>query len=67
MARIAQEIRSLFDRQYRRAFRNFRHLPQLQSRNLIDAGANRGALTDAFLGLQAPERIIWSKQFRSSP
>jgi FkbM family methyltransferase len=58
MARIAQEIRSLFDRQYRRAFRNLRHLPRLNYRCVIDAGANRGAFTDAFLRLHTPERIV---------
>jgi FkbM family methyltransferase len=58
MARIAQEIRSLFDRHYRRAFRNLRHLPRLEYRRVVDAGANRGAFTDAFLRLHAPERMI---------
>ncbi|MFN2621526.1 MAG: FkbM family methyltransferase [Chthoniobacterales bacterium] len=58
MGRFAQEIRSLFDRQYRRAFRNLRHLPRLEYRRVIDAGANRGAFTDAFLRLHAPERMI---------
>jgi FkbM family methyltransferase len=58
MARIAQEIRSLFDRQYRRAFRNLRHLPRLEYRRVIDAGANRGAFADAFLRLHAPGRMI---------
>jgi FkbM family methyltransferase len=58
MGHFAQEVRSLFDRQYRRAFRNLRHLPRVPYRFVIDAGANRGAFTDAFLRLHQPERII---------
>jgi FkbM family methyltransferase len=58
MARLAQELRSLFDREYRRAFRNFRHLPRHTYRYVIDAGANRGAFTDAFLRLHRPQRVI---------
>jgi FkbM family methyltransferase len=58
MARFAQEVRSLFDKQYRRAFRNLRHLPRLNYRLVIDAGANRGAFTDAFLQLHRPERMV---------
>ncbi|HZE12499.1 MAG TPA: FkbM family methyltransferase [Chthoniobacterales bacterium] len=58
MPRFTQEIRSLVDRQYRRAFRNLRHLPRIEYRHVIDAGANRGAFTDAFLQLHAPERIV---------
>jgi len=54
MGRLAQELRSLFDKQYRRAFRNLRHLPGLNYRRVIDAGANRGAFTDAFLLLHQP-------------
>ena len=58
MPRLGQELRSLFDKQYRRAFRNLRHLPRLDYRFVIDAGANRGAFTDAFLELHQPERIV---------
>src|SRR3954451_11102200 len=58
MSRLGQELRSLFDRQYRRAFRNLRHLPRLEYRFVIDAGANRGAFTDAFLQLHRPERMV---------
>lgn len=58
MGRFAQEIRSLFDKQYRRAFRNLRHLPRVNYRRVIDAGANRGAFTDAFLQLHRPERLV---------
>lgn len=58
MARLGQEVRSLFDKQYRRAFRNLRHLPRLSYRYVIDAGANRGSFTDAFLRLHRPERVI---------
>src|SRR6476646_9395262 len=58
MGRVAQEIRSLFDKQYRRAFRNLRHLPRVNYRFVVDAGANCGAFTDAFLRLHRPERII---------
>jgi FkbM family methyltransferase len=58
MGRFAQEFRSLFDKQYRRAFRNLRHLPRIEYRFVIDAGANRGAFTDAFLRLHRPERIV---------
>lgn len=58
MGRFGQEVRSLFDRQYRRAFRNLRHLPGADYRFVIDAGANRGAFTDAFLRLHRPERVV---------
>ena len=58
MARLGPEIRSLFDKQYRRAFRNLRHLPRREYRYVVDGGANRGAFTDAFLLLHHPERVI---------
>jgi len=58
MARLGQQIRALFDKQYRRAFRNLRHLPRLSYRHVIDAGANYGAFTDAFLLLHRPDRIV---------
>ena len=58
MPRFARQLRSLFDRQYRRAFRNLRHLPRLDYRFVIDAGANRGAFTDAFLQLHRPARMV---------
>jgi FkbM family methyltransferase len=53
-----QQVRSLFDKQYRRAFRNLRHLPRLEYRFVIDGGANRGSFTDAFLRLHRPEKIV---------
>jgi FkbM family methyltransferase len=56
--RLGQQIRSLFDQQYRRAFRNLRHLPRLEYRCVIDGGANRGSFTDAFLQLHRPERLV---------
>ena len=58
MARLGPEIRALFDRQYRRAFRNLRHLPRHTYRYVIDGGANQGAFTDAFLRLHQPERVV---------
>jgi FkbM family methyltransferase len=58
MGQFAQEIRSLFDKPYRRAFRNLRNLPHVDYRFVIDAGANRGAFTDAFLCLHRPERVV---------
>ena len=58
MARLGQELRSLLDERYRRAFRNLRHLPRLSYRYVIDGGANQGAFTDAFLRLHNPERLI---------
>src|ERR1041384_8528944 len=58
MARLGPEIRALFDRQYRRAFRNLRHLPRRNYRYVIDGGANQGAFTDAFLRLHHPERVV---------
>jgi FkbM family methyltransferase len=58
MGRFAQQIRSLFDKEYRRAFRNLRHLPRLPYRWVVDAGANRGGFTDAFLRLHKPERVV---------
>lgn len=58
MGRLGQEVRSLFDKEYRRAFRNLRNLPHLRYRYVIDGGANRGSFTDAFLRLHRPERVI---------
>jgi FkbM family methyltransferase len=58
LARLGQQVRSLFDKKYRRAFRNLRHLPRLEYRSVIDGGANRGAFTDAFLRLHRPERLV---------
>lgn len=57
-ARWWREFRSLFDRQYRRAYRNLRHLPAIEYRCVIDAGANRGAFADAFLQLHQPARLV---------
>ncbi|MEN3368069.1 MAG: hypothetical protein V7609_212 [Verrucomicrobiota bacterium] len=56
--RLGQELRSLVDKQYRRAFRNLRHLPRLTYHSVIDGGANRGAFTDALLQLHQPERLV---------
>jgi len=56
--RLGQQFRSLFDQQYRRAFRNLRHLPRLKYRFVIDGGAHTGSFTDAFLQLHRPERVI---------
>jgi FkbM family methyltransferase len=58
MGQFGQELRSIFDKQYRRAFRNLRHLPGRAYRFVIDAGANRGSFTDAFLRLHRPERVV---------
>ena len=58
VARLGQQVRSLFDKKYRRAFRNLRHLPRLEYRSVIDGGANRGAFTDAFLRLHRPEKLV---------
>ena len=58
VARLRQQARSLFDKQYRRAYRNLRHLPRLEYRSVIDGGANRGSFTDAFLQLHRPERLV---------
>jgi FkbM family methyltransferase len=58
VARLGRQIRSLFDKQYRRAYRNLRHLPRLEYRSVIDGGANRGSFTDAFLQLHRPERLV---------
>jgi len=58
MARLGRQVRSLFDKQYRRAYRNLRHLPRLEYRSVIDGGANRGSFTDALLQLHRPEKLI---------
>ena len=58
MSRLGQQVRSLFDKQYRRAYRNLRHLPRLQYRSVIDGGANRGSFTDAFLQLHRPDKLV---------
>ena len=57
-ARFGREVRSLFDKQYRRAYRNLRHLPRKEYRTVIDGGANRGAFTDALLQLHRPECLV---------
>jgi FkbM family methyltransferase len=58
LSRFGREVRSLFDKQYRRAYRNLRHLPRIEYRSVIDGGANRGAFTDALLQLHRPERLV---------
>lgn len=58
MARLGRQTRSLFDKPYRRAYRNLRHLPRLEYRTVIDSGAHRGSFTDAFLQLHRPERLV---------
>ncbi len=58
VTRVGQQVRSLFDKHYRRAFRNLRHLPRLEYLSVIDGGANRGSFTDAFLQLHRPERLV---------
>jgi FkbM family methyltransferase len=58
LAHLGRQVRSLFDKQYRRAYRNLRHLPRLEYRSVIDGGANRGSFTDAFLQLHRPERLV---------
>jgi FkbM family methyltransferase len=55
---LGRKARSLVDKQYRRAYRNLRHLPRLEYRSVIDGGANRGSFTDAFLQLHRPERLV---------
>lgn len=58
LARLGRQLRSLVDKEYRRAYRNLRHLPKLEYRSVIDGGANRGSFTDAFLELHRPERLV---------
>lgn len=53
-----QELRSLFDRTYRRAFRNLRNLPPIDYRTVVDVGANEGAFIDALLQLHQPKRVV---------
>jgi FkbM family methyltransferase len=56
--RLRQQFRSLFDKQYRRAYRNLRHLPRLEYLSVIDGGASNGSFTDAFLRLHRPQRVV---------
>ena len=56
--RLGQQFRSLVDKQYRRAYRNLRHLPRLEYRSVIDGGASNGSFTDAFLQLHRPQRVV---------
>ncbi|MFN2509155.1 MAG: FkbM family methyltransferase [Chthoniobacterales bacterium] len=58
MSRVYQQIRSLIDPRYRRAYRSLRNLPRTEYRTLIDAGANRGTFTDAFLQVYSPSRVV---------
>jgi len=58
LARIARGVRSLVDKDYRRAARSLRDLPRIEYRTVIDAGAHQGTFTDAFLQLHQPARIV---------
>jgi FkbM family methyltransferase len=58
LSRFSREIRSLFDKRYRRAFRALRNLPGIKYRTVVDAGAHHGAFTDAFLELHRPSRVV---------
>jgi FkbM family methyltransferase len=58
MPRFYQRLRSVLDTRYRRAYRSLRNLPQIEYRTLVDAGANRGMFTDAFLEVQRPSRVV---------
>ncbi|MFN2509151.1 MAG: FkbM family methyltransferase [Chthoniobacterales bacterium] len=53
-----QQLRSLIDTRYRRAYRSFRNLPKIQYRTLVDAGASHAIFTDAFSALHRPSRIV---------
>jgi hypothetical protein len=55
---VGQQLRCLFDRGYRRAYRGLRHLPRIRYSTVIDAGANRGSFTAAFLQLHQPQRLV---------
>jgi FkbM family methyltransferase len=58
LALIGRGLRSVVDTPYRRAARSLRHLPKIEYRTVIDAGANRGAFTSAFLELHRPARLV---------
>jgi len=55
---LAQQFRCLVDNRYRRAYRSLRHLPRIEYRTVIDAGANRGSFTDALLPLEQPSKVV---------
>jgi FkbM family methyltransferase len=55
---LYHRLRSLIDRRYRRAYRSLRNLPKIEYRTLVDAGANQGAFTDAFLEVHRPSRVV---------
>ncbi len=55
---VLRELRSLVDRQYRRAYRTLRNLPAIEYRYVVDGGAHRGAFADAFLELHNPARLV---------
>ena len=57
-SKFAQRLRCLVDDRYRRAYRSLRHLPKVDYRTVIDAGANRGTFTDALLQLEQPSKIV---------
>ncbi len=56
--RARQEIRSLVDAKYRRAFRSLCNLPRIDYRVVVDAGANHGSFTEALLRLHQPQRVV---------
>ena len=58
VTQLGRQVRSLVDKQYRRAYRNLRHLPRLEYQTVIDGGANQGSFTDAFLQLHRPARLV---------
>lgn len=57
-SRLAHELRSLVDTRYRRAYRNLRFLPRIPYKRVVDAGANRGSFSEAFLRVYHPEKIV---------
>lgn len=58
VSKLSRQLRCLVDPTYRRAWRSFRHLPRIDYRTVVDAGANRGSFADALLQLHPIDRLV---------
>lgn len=58
VSKLSRQLRCLVDSTYRRAWRSFRHLPRIDYRTVVDAGANRGSFADALLQLHKIDRLV---------
>ncbi len=55
---FTHQLRCLINTRYRRAYRSLRHLPRIDYRLVIDAGASRGSFSQALLELYRPQKLV---------